>query len=106
MHICAFSIVNYWQGVKGGMEIHGQLLSQGLVDGGHRVSIISTKHPDGKEIEEQEGVKIYYLPNTVLGSRRNQWIRESVRKFYELHRQDPLPPLMSFIASENTVPLH
>jgi glycosyltransferase involved in cell wall biosynthesis len=95
MHICAFSIVNYWQGVKGGMEIHGQLLSQGLVDGGHRVSIISTKHPDGKEIEEQEGVKIYYLPNTVFGSRRKQWIRESVRKFYELHRQDPFDVIWS-----------
>jgi glycosyltransferase involved in cell wall biosynthesis len=95
MHTCAFSLVNYWQGVKGGMEIHGQLLSQGLVNRGHRVSIISTRHPEGKEIEEQEGVKIYYLPNTVFGSRRNQWTRESVRKFYELHRQDPFDVIWS-----------
>ena len=29
---CVFSIVNYWQGVKGRMEIHGKLLSDGLVN--------------------------------------------------------------------------
>lgn len=95
MHVCAFSIVNYWQNVKGGMEIHGKLLSQGLTNREHRVSIISTKHPDGKEVEEHEGVKIYYLRNTVFGSRRNQWIRESVRKCYELHEQDPFDVIWS-----------
>ena len=95
MRICVFSIVNYWQGANGGMEIHGQLLSRGLVNEGHHVSIISTKHPDGKETEEQQSIKIYNLPNTVFGSRRNQWIRESVRKFYELHRQDPFDVIWS-----------
>jgi hypothetical protein len=38
------------------MEVHGKLLSQGLVKKGHNVSIISTQHPEGKEIEEQRGV--------------------------------------------------
>lgn len=95
MHICTFSLVNYWQGVKGGMEIHGKLLSEGLVNRGHRVSFISTKHPDGKETGEERGVKIYNLPNTVFASRRNQWIRESVRKFYELHREDPFDVIWS-----------
>jgi glycosyltransferase involved in cell wall biosynthesis len=95
MHICSFSIVNYWQGVKGGMEVHGKLLSQGLINGGHRVSIISTSHPEGKEEEEQRGVKIFYLQNTVFGSRRNQWTSESVRKFHELHQQDPFDVIWS-----------
>jgi len=87
MRICVFSIVNYWQDVKGGMEIHGKLLSEGLAKKGHHVSIISTKHPEGKKIEVQQGVNIFYLENTVFGSRRNQWIRESVRTFFELHHQ-------------------
>ncbi len=34
MRTRVFSIVNYWQGVKGGMESHGKLLSEGLVNGG------------------------------------------------------------------------
>lgn len=34
MRIYVFSIVNYWQGAKGGMEIHGKLLSDGLVNRG------------------------------------------------------------------------
>jgi glycosyltransferase involved in cell wall biosynthesis len=95
MHICSFSLVNYWQGVKGGMEVHGKLLSQGLVNKGHNVSIISTQHPEGKEIEEQKGVKIFYLQNTLFGSRRNQWPSESVRKFQELHQQDPFDVIWS-----------
>jgi len=95
MHICSFSIVNYWQGVKGGMEVHGKLLSQGLVNKGHNVSIISTKHPEGKEKEEQKGVKIFYLQDTIFGSRRNQWTSESVRKFHELHQQDPFDVIWS-----------
>jgi len=95
MNICVFSIVNYWQGAKGGMEIHGKLLSQGLANKGHRVSIISTRHPEGKKTEQHEGVKIFFLQNTIFGSRRNQWTKESVRKFYELHQQDPFDVIWS-----------
>jgi len=90
-----FSIVNYWQDVKGGMEIHGKLLSEGLAIRGHHVSIICTRHPEGKAFEEKNGVKIFYLQNTRFGSPRNRWNKESVRKFFDLHEQHPFDVIWS-----------
>ncbi len=95
MRVCVFSIVNYWHGVKGGMEIHGKLLSEGLVKRGHHVSIITTRHPDGKEFEEKDGVKIYYLENTCFGSRRHGWEMESVSKFSQLHQENSFDVIWS-----------
>jgi glycosyltransferase involved in cell wall biosynthesis len=95
MHICVFSIVNYWQDVKGGMEIHGKTLSEGLAKKGHHVSIISTRHPEDKKIEERNGVKIYYLHNTKFGSPRNHWDKESLKKFFALHKQHPFDVIWS-----------
>lgn len=70
------------------MEIHGKLLSEGLVKRGHAVTIISTRHPEGKEYEEREGVKLYYLKNTTFGSQRKGWRKESLKKFLELDKKD------------------
>jgi glycosyltransferase involved in cell wall biosynthesis len=88
MNICIFSIVTYWHGAHGGMEVHGKLLSEGLVKKGHEVTIISTRHPEGKEYEEREGVKLYYLKNTTFGSQRKGWEKESIKKFFELDKKD------------------
>ena len=55
MKRCVFSRVNYWQGIKGGMELHGKFLSEGLVNFGHNITILSTKHPNGKKFEEKNG---------------------------------------------------
>ena len=95
MNICCFSRINYWHGIKGGMDLHGKLLSEGLVRRGHQVTIISTRHPDGTEYEERNGVKIYYLKNTVFGSRRKGWTKESINKFFELHRRQPFDVIWS-----------
>jgi len=95
MNICGFSRVNYWQGIKGGMDLHGKLLSEGMVKRGHNVSIISTRHLDGKEHEERNGVNIYYLKDTVFGSRRKGWRQESVLKFFNLHNKKPFDVIWS-----------
>jgi len=87
MNICFFAIVNYWQGMNGGMEIHGKILSEGLVKRGHDVTIISTKHPGNNEFEIKNGVKLHYLKNTTFGSRRKGWEKESIKKFLELDKQ-------------------
>lgn len=95
MNICCFSRVNYWQGIEGGMDLHGKLLSEGMVNRGHNVSIISTRHPNGMEYEERNGVKIYYLKNTVFGSRRKGWRKESVDKFFRLNYERPFDVIWS-----------
>lgn len=87
MNICCFSRVNYWHGIKGGMDLHGRLLAEGLVERGHSVTMISTRHPLGIVEEKCNGVKVYFLPDTVFGSRRKGWAESSVRKFIELNRR-------------------
>jgi glycosyltransferase involved in cell wall biosynthesis len=87
MNICCFSRVNYWHGIKGGMDLHGRLLAEGMVERGHSVSMISTRHPSGRSREENRGVDVFYLPDTVFGSRRKGWAEASVGKFIELHQR-------------------
>lgn len=66
------------------MEIHEKLLSERLAERKHSVTIISTSHPKGTECEERNGVNLYYLKNTIFGSKRDGWRIASVRKFIEL----------------------
>jgi len=69
------------------MDFHGRLLSEGLVRLGHRVTIISSRHPQGIVRERRNGVDIHYLPDTQFGSRRHGWAAKSVRKFIELNQK-------------------
>jgi glycosyltransferase involved in cell wall biosynthesis len=89
LNIAALSRTTYWHGMHGGMDVHGKLLAQGLVARGHRVVFISTRHPAGKTYEIINGVEIHYLKDTVFGSRRCGWARESVRTLQALHRKNP-----------------
>lgn len=84
MNICVFSIVTYWHGLRGGMDLHGKQLLERLSERGHKISIISTRHPEGKESEEINGIKIYYLKNTTFGSSRRGWKKQSINKFKEI----------------------
>jgi glycosyltransferase involved in cell wall biosynthesis len=77
------------------MDLHGKLLSEGMAARGHNVAIISTRHPSGAEYEERNGVRIFYLKNTVFGSRRMGWRRESVNKFFELNKHRPFEVVWS-----------
>ncbi len=75
--------------MHGGMDVHGKLLAQGLAARDHRVVLLSTRHPIGKTREIIDGVEIFYLQDTVFGSRRRGWPQESVRAFRTIHRQTP-----------------
>lgn len=95
LNIAALSRTTYWHGMRGGMDVHGKLLSQGLAARGHRVVFISTRHPSGKTRETIDGVEIHYLKNTVFGSRRRGWAQESVQALEAMHRQDPFDLIWS-----------
>lgn len=94
MNICVFSVVTTWHGIKGGMEIHGRYLAEGLSHRGHDVTFISTKHPGGIEKEIRNGVEYHYLPNTTFGSMRKWWLKESIRFFNELHKRRPFDAVL------------
>lgn len=95
LSIAALSRTTYWHGMRGGMDVHGKLLSQGLTARGHRVVFISTSHPSGKTREAIGGVEIHYLKNTVFGSRRQGWAEESVHALEAMHRKDPFDLIWS-----------
>lgn len=98
MNICLFSIVTYWHGIKGGMEIHGKILCEELVKRGHDVTVISTMHPDERNFEEDNGIKLHYLNNTVFGSRRKGWKTASLKKFIDLEQVDNFDIVFSMSA--------
>ena len=95
LNICAFSRVNFWQGIRGGMDFHGRMLSEGLVKRGHRVTMISSKHPEGVLREHRNGVDIHYLSDTVFGSRRHGWAAKSVQRYRMLHKKVPFDLIWS-----------
>jgi glycosyltransferase involved in cell wall biosynthesis len=64
-------------------------ISRELVGLGHQVDMITTRHPKGLEIEGEGGIYIHYLPETVPGSQRYGWWRESRKEFWRLHRTLP-----------------
>jgi len=89
MNICVFSIVTVYHGIQGGMEIHEKIVTEELIKRGHRVTIISTRHPEGITFDEINGVKCYYLSDTVFGSDKKGWGPASLKKFLEIHQRDP-----------------
>jgi len=95
MRICFFSTVTYWHGIKGGMEIHGKLLSEGLVKRGHGVTVISSRNPSNIDFEEKNGISINYLRNTTFGSKRKNWPIASRNKFLELNKENPFNIILS-----------
>ena len=70
MNICLVSLVTVGHGVGGGMEIHGQLHARGLAELGHEVTVLSTRHPSGREHEVRDGVAHHYLAGSTFGSQR------------------------------------
>lgn len=89
MRICLVSVVTYGHGIKGGMEIHGRILTRELAARGHDVTVISSRHPSGQESERLEGVEIHYLQDTAFASQKGTWASACDRRFRELHQKHP-----------------
>jgi glycosyltransferase involved in cell wall biosynthesis len=89
LRICALSRTTVWHGMSGGMDIHGMQLAHGLAAAGHRVTILATRHPDGRTSERHDGIEIHFLADTQFGARRHGWGHASARRFAELHAGAP-----------------
>jgi glycosyltransferase involved in cell wall biosynthesis len=87
--------VTYWHGLKGGMDLHGKHLLEGLAEKGHEVIVISTKHPAGKEYEVANGITLYYLKNTTFGSPRRGWKKESLRTLRDILKTEKIDLVLS-----------
>ncbi len=95
MNICVFSIVTYWHGLRGGMDLHGKHLLEGLSERNHKVTVITTKHPECKKYEEINGIRIYYLEQTTFGSPRKGWKKQSINKLKEISKKESIDVVLS-----------
>jgi len=115
MKICLVSVVTYWHGMKGGMEVHGRLLARALAARGHEVTVITSRHPSGRERDHREGVELHYLQGTEFASQKGKWASECDRRFRELHQKHlfdvlccqhmVVPPALLDFARQQGVPV-
>ena len=93
------------------MDIFGKLLLEGLASRGHKITVISSRHPSGITCEERGNIQINYLPNTEFGSVRKGWRKECEKKFNTLNdtirfdiicSQQPIFPFLSKEVRSNT----
>jgi glycosyltransferase involved in cell wall biosynthesis len=104
MNICYFSIVTYWHGLQGGMQNHAKLLLEGLADRGHRITVISTRHPSGIDFDDKGNIRLHYLPRTTFGSARRGWRNESLRAYLALNELERFDVICSQQAFFPTMP--
>jgi glycogen(starch) synthase len=115
MNVCFVSLVTVWHGVKGGMEIHGKVLTEGLARLGHGVAVVASPHPAGVEAETRDGVRLRYARAGRLGSQRGAWAEECTRLVSALHHEAPIdvlccqqavaPPSLLRFARQSRVPV-
>lgn len=79
----------------GGMETHLENLCRQLVERGHRVEIITTRHPTGRASEERPGARVHYLADTPARRYSAAWWRASREALGRLMREGPVDIVLS-----------
>ena len=115
MNVCFLSLVTVWHGIKGGMEVHGKLLTGGLARLGHGVTVVASPHPAGVEAETRDGVRLRYARAGQFGSQHGAWAEECTRLVTALHHAAPIdvlccqqavvPPSLLRFARRSRVPI-
>jgi glycosyltransferase involved in cell wall biosynthesis len=86
MNICIFA-KGLPLHIIGGLELHTQELAKGLIEKGHKVSIITTKHPKGIKKEKKGNLKIFYVGNEPLRFNKKFCV-ESAKLYDKLDKQE------------------
>ena len=96
MRVCIVTVAGH--GI-GGMQDHTRTLAKGLVDVGHEVVILTTRHPEGVRSEERDGALWWYLDaahhHPRLPRRDPDWLPRSCEAFLDRHRQRPFDVIHS-----------
>jgi glycosyltransferase involved in cell wall biosynthesis len=88
MNICLFTKTTLAHGL-GGVEVHVETLSRTVPAVGHTLTILATRHPEGKKTEERPGCVIHYLEGTRPARYNKAFFRAADMKFRELHGKNP-----------------
>ena len=67
------------------MELHGKILAEGLINRGHTLDIITTRHPQKSYGAGSDNLRLHYLKNTKFGSYIKGWKKECINKLVELN---------------------
>jgi len=95
MRICFFTRADVVHSSSGGMESQGKVLTEGLVQEGHEVVLITSAHPKGLEFLREGGVEKHFLPGSPAGVYSAEWWEMSVGKFVELHCENKFDIVLS-----------
>lgn len=74
----------------GGFQRQCMDLCEGFIAKGHRVTIVTTSHPDNIEIEEKDGYTAYYLNPSKPTKLSRTWFKESKKLVKQIHQENPI----------------
>ena len=70
-------------------------LCEGFVKHGHKVTVVTTPHPEGKNIEKQSGFTVHYLSHSRPKKLSGAWFKESRALVKEIHQNAPIDVIHS-----------
>jgi glycosyltransferase involved in cell wall biosynthesis len=77
------------------MERHTEVLRRGLVRRGHRVTTITTPHPEGASVVTDEWGETRFVPDGAPGAYSREWWWASVDALIHLNQQRPVDVVVS-----------
>jgi glycosyltransferase involved in cell wall biosynthesis len=96
VRICIVTVAGH--GI-GGMQDHTRALAKGLIDAGHDVDVVTTRHPQGLVEEERDGVRWHYVDGAHrhpwLPRRDPAWLSGSRERFVRLQGERPFDVIHS-----------
>lgn len=92
-HICFFARSLLAHG-PGGNERRVQVMVNGLARRGHRLTVLTTRHPEGVEREEADGVEVHYLSEAPSRRFSPAFWTASAQAFERIHGRDPVDVVM------------
>ena len=70
-------------------------LCEGFVKHGHKVTVITTPHPEGEKVETQSGFTVHYLTQSRPKKLSGAWFKESRNLVDEIHQNTPIDVIHS-----------
>ena len=79
----------------GGFQRQCMDLCEGFVKHGHKVTVITTPHPEGEKVETQSGFTVHYLTQSRPKKLSGAWFKESRNLVDEIHQNTPIDVIHS-----------
>ncbi len=87
--ICVLARAVLAHNLAGGMEMHAETLRRRLAARGHRLTTLTTPHPDGIRAMEDEAGETLFVGNGAPTAYGPGWWTASLRALLERHGQQP-----------------